>query len=38
MTTQEKVLKGITTLLILRNLGMSPSHGYVLQKDDPLKR
>ncbi|MGC8562504.1 MAG: PadR family transcriptional regulator [Thermoplasmata archaeon] len=33
MTTQEKVLKGITTLLILRNLWKSPSHGYVLQKE-----
>ncbi|MCL4447140.1 MAG: PadR family transcriptional regulator [Thermoplasmatales archaeon] len=33
MLVQEKVLRGITTLLILRNLEKSPSHGYVLQKE-----
>ena len=29
---KEKVLKGVTNLLILRNIAKSPSYGYVLQK------
>jgi DNA-binding PadR family transcriptional regulator len=32
MTIKEKVLKGVTNLLILRNIAKSPSYGYMLQK------